>query len=668
MPIKQKTTKYDTAFRRLLKFLTGEHSGDALRNSLTALVPALLLYYFVDLHSAISIGVGILMAALTDLPGNRTDKWISAKWCISIFAIASLLTSYSLKTPYLLLCFLTISAFLGTMLAVYGSRAAAVGSLTLILISFIMGLPPTDPIGLTVDICLGAGLYYLVSILQTYITPYRSLRHAMAGGFHNLAVLIRSKSECYNPQIPIEKTYKKLSKVHVQVSESQEVIRLLLLREKQLLTSNSNGSWLNRIYGLIDLHELLTALDYDYDAIRETLEPTQSLPLIQQLIIALADEVEKIGHMQQLKLRSNLSIQENTKIKNLLAQIELIREEAPFKAANVLKGTLHNVKSIIHLIQAIQCNDEAYFTSRKALNINEYQNFIPQANKSWASIKKLLTFDSALFTFAFRLAILFGLGGAVGLFMPESGYAYWVLLTLAIVARPSLRNTKLRNTQRIIGTLSGMLIAMVLLYFINDIKTALSLAAIGLFGFFFFNRPNYMVSVIFITVAVLLALNSYHGNLTQLLGSRLFFTFTGTLLAIVGCYFLPLRQKQGMSALAKEVVRHSRSYFQMVAAQLHEHSHDNVAVRMARKNTQTILATFSDTIHQLQTEPGHKKQDWTSPNTFHSLAYRINALTIGLAVNTGNLQVDNNNLTQLLERSSDIDELLTDLTLLAESV
>jgi len=43
-------------------------------------------------------------------------------------------------------------------------------------------------------------------------------------------------------------------------------------------------------------------------------------------------------------------------------------------------------------------------------------------------------------------------------------------------------------------------------------------------------------------------------------------------------------------------------------------------------------------------------------------------LTIGLAVNTGNLQVDNNNLTQLLERSSDIDELLTDLTLLAEIV
>jgi len=89
---------------------------------------------------------------------------------------------------------------------------------------------------------------------------------------------------------------------------------------------------------------------------------------------------------------------------------------------------------------------------------------------------------------------------------------------------------------------------------------------------------------------------------------------------------------------------------------------------MARKNTQTILAAFSDTIHQLQTEPGHKKHDCTSPNNFHSLAYRINALTIGLAVNTGNLQVDNNNLIQLLERSSDIDELLNDLTLLAERV
>jgi len=98
MPIKRKTTKYDTALRRLLKFLTGEHSGDALRNSLTALVPAMLLYYFVDLHSAITIGVGILMAALTDLPGNRSDKWISACLCHVVHYIGLL--------PFLFLSFL----------------------------------------------------------------------------------------------------------------------------------------------------------------------------------------------------------------------------------------------------------------------------------------------------------------------------------------------------------------------------------------------------------------------------------------------------------------------------------------------------------------------------------------------------------------------------------
>lgn len=668
MPIDNKKPKYNTAKRRVARFITAEHSGDALRNLATILLPCLLLFYLVDLHTAIGIGVGTLMASLTDLPGNRADKWKSATYCIPVFAMATFLTASTFSSPVLLIACLMLSAFAYTMLTVFGPRPAAVGSLALILMSFIMGLRPTSPVELTIHITIGACWYYLISILQARITPYRSLRYAMADGFHHLAVLLQAKAACYNPEIPIEQTYRKLGKVHIQVSDSQEGIRRLLLREEKLLSPEMNSAWLNRIYGLIDLHELLTALDYDYEAIRQTLGTTGALAPIQSLIRILSREVEAVGHAQQFKTSRNTPITQNGAVDKLLVDLGNIRNQHPAEVRTILDAIIQNIKAIVHLIGVLQKSEHNYAEHGKTIKNNEYHHFIPLSNSGWQTLRNNLTGNSTVFTFALRLALLFGLGGLLGMWMPQPHYAYWILLTLAIVARPSFINTKQRNIQRITGTLTGLTIGILLLQTVHHIPTLLGIAALGLFGFFMFNRPNYMISVIFITVAVMLALNIHEGNIERILESRLLFTFTGASLAIIGCYFIPVQQKSGMKNLANEVVRSSVAYLKTLEQQLQGNTFDNYAVRLARKNTQTILAAFSDTMHQLQTEPTQRKKDWTAPNAFHTLAYRINSLTIGLSVNIGNQCTDFTKQLQLSERSNNISNLLTDLNQLARGL
>lgn len=668
MPKKDIKPKYNTVYKRFLRFCTGEHTGDALRNSLTILIPCLLLYQLVNLQLAICIGVGILLASLTDLPGSRMDKRKSAQWCILVFAIATFLTAYSLSSPIGLVLFIAAAAFLATMFAVLGPRIAAVGSLTLILISFIIGLPVTDSVALTWQVSLGASWYYLISLLLAQLSPYRSLRYAMLQGYHSLSILLRCKASCYNPQISMEDCYKSLSKVHIQVSESQEIVRLLLLREKQLLASEKGSFWLNRIYGLIDLHELLTALNHDYESIRETLSPTGVLPTIQGLILILAEEVETIAHTQQFNLRNSQLISNNQQVKVLILKAEQLQQSAEPEAAGMIAATIQNIKAITLLIADIQADVDSYAAQHRVLKDEEYKDFIPAANQSWKNLKKHLTRESPIFIFAVRLAILFGFGAAIGLLTPHADYAYWILLTLAIVARPSFINTKQRNKQRIVGTLSGMLIGISLLYFIPEVPTLLSFAAVGLFGFFLFNRANYMISVVFITIAIVLALNSYLGNIELILGSRLIYTFVGALLAILGCYFLPIGQKKGMIAQANDVIYNSQTYLRMIDQYLNHQTVDGYSIRMARKKTQTSLATFSDTINQLQTEPHLKRKDWSTLNAFHSLAYRINALTIGLAVNANNPQAEQNKQVQLQERAINIDSLLRELQAQASSL
>ncbi|TJZ54951.1 FUSC family protein [Sphingobacterium olei] len=649
---------FKSIFRRIFQFISAENSGDALRNVLTSIVPSIVIFYCGHLDIAITAGVGALLSSLTDLPGNRRDKWKSVLWCIPLFFISSIATAYALSSPWLLLPLLIIAAFACTMLSIFGSRVGIIGTLMLVLISFIIGLWPSNPISFSLEITAGTMWYYLVSIVQVYIAPYRSLRHAMSDGFRSMSALLRAKALCYDEQIPLETAYRELGRLHIQVSEQQEAIRFLLLREKKLMNAEDGRFWLNQAYGLIDLYELLTALDHDYESIRNTLAPIGALDSIRKLIMQLAEEVNSLAKNDKNYPYTNPN---KRPIDDELHRLIAIGDRQHGRAAAILDATVGNIRSILDFIQQIRTAFNTDIARRNIVKENEYHHFISLPPKGWKAVKKQLTFRSTVFSFALRLAVLFGLGGLVGLALPEYRYTYWILLTIAIVARPGFATTQRRNYQRIIGTLTGILLGLLLLYMLSDVAVLLLIAAICLYGFFLFNRPHYLVSVIFITAAIIIALNSYDGNIDDILGSRIVFTLIGSLLAAIGYFFIPTRQNQDMLNLAGTVARDSKAYFQIVTAQLNVQTFDMYAVRLARKEAQTALAAFSDAINQLQKEPGNKKKDWSNVNKFHALAYRINSLIVGLSIHIMPQNESDLESQQLEDRSIDLGKLLAQL-------
>ncbi|GGH13255.1 FUSC family protein [Sphingobacterium alkalisoli] len=650
---------YKSTSQRIFKFISGENSGDALRNVLTSIVPSIVIFYWGYLDIAITVGISALLSSLTDLPGNRKDKWKSAFWCILLFFVASMATAYALSSPWLLLPLLIIGAFICTMLSVFGMRMGIIGTLVLILISFTIGLWPADPMTFSVQITLGTMWYYVVSIVQVYISPYRSLRHAMSDGFRSIAALLRAKALCYDERIPIEAAYNELGRLHIQVSEQQETIRFLLLREKNLMKAEDGKFWLNQAYGLIDLYELLTALDYDYESIRKTLGPVGGLKEIRQLIGMIADEIESLTKNYRNKTLNNVS--HKSSIDQALNQLIAVRDQQDIEATSILSAIIENIRSILDFIFQIRTAFNTGTVLQNVVKQHEHKYFLSLPPKGWRALKKQITFHSTIFPFALRLAVLFGVGGLVGLAFPEYRYTYWILLTIAIVARPGFATTQKRNYQRIIGTLTGILLGLLLLYTIADGATLLIVAAVCLYGFFLFNRPNYLISVLFITAAIVIALNSYEGNIDDILGSRIAFTLIGSLLAAIGYFFIPTRQKKGMLNLAGSVVRSNSAYFQVVMALLKAYTVDMYSLRLARKKAQTALAAFSDATNQLQKEPGSKKKDWSELNKFHMLAYRINSLIVGLSLHIS-LQNQSDLKSYLLEdRGKAIGKLLVQL-------
>ncbi|MGK6350778.1 FUSC family membrane protein [Parapedobacter sp. DT-150] len=622
-----------TVFNKVPLCLSGEHGGDALRNTLCAIVPGVVFYWLGQADMAVAAGMGSLLVSLTDVPGNRGDKWRSACWSMFLFFTTALAVAACLPYPWVLVVLLIILAFALTMLSVFGQRFAVMGMMALILSAFTIGLRPTQPLVFGIYVTIGVIWYYLISLIQVYISPFRSLRYSLDNGFRSTAALLRAKVLCYDESVPVEKAYQRISALHVRVSDQQELVRHLLLRDKKLIDVANKQAvhWMVRTYGLMDLYELVTALDHDYESIRGALAPVGALPHVRELIALLAEDVEALAELRANGKEDGWEGRVLT-IKRTISRLEGLCGTHPGEPAQILGAIIRNVQQIIHCIGRIRsaAND---VLPRPALSKQiDYRPFLSLPLGGWRAFRTQLSFRNQVFPFALRLALLFGLGGLIGLALPADRYAYWILLTVVIVARPGFAMTQRRNFQRILGTLGGVLLGLLLLYLVSDVRVLLVTAAVFLYGFFAFNRLNYMISVLCITPAVIIGLHLYEGDMVDILGSRVVFTLMGCLLAIGGWYLVPVRQSHNLDALARAVTGKNQDYFRTVIKRWLGDVTDGYGVRLARKEAHTALASFSDVVQQLQREPGRNKQDWETIHAFHMLAYRVNALITGLSL------------------------------------
>ncbi len=169
-----------------------------------------------------------------------------------------------------------------------------------------------------------------------------------------------------------------------------------------------------------------------------------------------------------------------------------------------------------------------------------------------------------------------------------------------------------------------------------------------------------MLSVLCLTPGIIMALHVYEGNMVDILGSRIVFTLIGSLLALAGWFFIPVRQSKGLKKLAADVVDRGEVYRKLVQQKLSRADVDANDLRLARKMAHGALAAFSSAMDQVRREPGAKRWNWRRLYTFHSLAYRANSLMIGLSVaaaEVGNEQ----DAVALLPRTASVDALHADL-------
>ncbi|CAH0242740.1 MULTISPECIES: FUSC family membrane protein [unclassified Pedobacter] len=634
-------------------FFLGEYFSDALRTTITVVLPIILFFYLGNPEAAKGIGVGALLISLTDLPDNRLNKLKTALSSIIVFFATTLVVSSVLDHVYLSAVVVVIAAFGFSMFGVYGQKLSLIGTMALIVCTFVMGLHPERPLYFSSYILVGGIWYYVISLIQILLRPYRSLHHAIFECLMSSAMFLNAKAKNYDIDVPLDLQQKEAIKLHIKVNQKHELIRNLLLTDKYAMNPNNPKGQLllERARLLIDLYEQLNAVHYDYALVRKTLGRGPSLKLIASLIGLLAKELEQLGrHVRSAKAYKGevaTNIEYYQKRVMLLQEIEHLNETQ----RKIVLKVVSNMNDIVRIIEMIRGNER---TPEKHLQeLSESISYPLFVTGDRFSIREHLTLKSPIFRFSLRLAICFLFGFLLIWQLEPSKYSYWLFLTLVIVARPKFSITWKRNLQRLKGSLGGVAVGLIIIYFVKSPAVLLSFSVVFLLGFYAFNRLNYTVSVLFITPAVILTLGSYQGHFDHIVHDRIIFTVLGCVIAIFATYLFPIWDSRQLKEKISKATKDSLHYLQ-VAIERKENLGGNIP-RMARKNANLSLSALSEAIESASQEPMRKHIDFNGLYGVQSTIYQINAIitSIYLSLNHKPEQADPSLVKQIISNLSD---------------
>src|ERR1700743_567390 len=128
--------------REIKSFFYSQYFSDGLRISLGILLPALVLNYFNKFDLGLTLSLGALCVSVVDIPGPVLHKRNAMAVCNLCIFIVAVVTGFARLNVFTLGSEIAIFAFLFSMLTVYGARAAAVGTGSLLMMIFMIDSDP----------------------------------------------------------------------------------------------------------------------------------------------------------------------------------------------------------------------------------------------------------------------------------------------------------------------------------------------------------------------------------------------------------------------------------------------------------------------------------------------------------------------------------------------
>lgn len=600
--------------RQVIYFLSSRNFSDGLRITVAVLLPSLVLAQFDQLQAGLAMSLGALNVSVADTPGPVRHRRNAMLITALLLSLVTLITGFARMNVYTLGVEILLFSFLFSMFAIWGNRATSVGTAAL-LIMILMLDRPLNAVGVVQEsgLVLAGSLWYAtISLLASRLQPYRVAQQTLGQCIHEIAKLMVIKADFYSTDTKLEDDYRHLIAQQVVVSEKQDAVREILFKSRSIMTETTRtGRLLVLTFtDVVDLYEQIIALFYDYASIRDRFGKTGVLDKIAHLIRQLANELDQIGLTVQLPF----SQPEPTRLKPLLDDLKQSIDALGDQEGStlVLKKVLVNLRNIRQRLTTIRANltQPIPATDDAPDDDPQYGRFVSHQEIDLASLRDSLTTDSLVFRHSVRVALAMLLGFVITKFLPYGHYSYWMLLTIAVILKPAFSLTKQRNGQRIIGTLVGGVIGVLVLTFVPNQAGRFVFMVLFMLGTYSAQRVNYQVMVICLTPFVLIMFSFLGVEYRGVVEERIFDTLLGGVITLVAGYaFFPQWESEQLLKPMQTVLQANVRYTQLLLDSLSGSRLDPTDYRLARKDIFVTSANLGAAFDRMLSEPKHTQRN-----------------------------------------------------------
>ena len=633
---------YTSDFKR---FVTSQYIFAAVRVTLAVVLPSIAMAYFGVLKEFFLFPLATVFVGLTDQPGPIIRRRNSMLLAVVCFFIAASVASLAKGNPVFVFAELLVFGFFASMIGVYGQRLSVVGSLTLIVLAiFIDGhLTGNNALKSLIIFLAGSLWFVLIFLIVTRLQPYKLASQQIGENYILLGEYLKIRAQLYLPNPNYESIFDEIISHQIKIKNLQEDTRETVFRTREIIKESTTTSRLLMLMFLnsMDLHEKLMTSENDYKKLHQDKKNSAVLSAMNGFLLNLAAEITNIGIDLQSGVKAKPLINIDAELDKLYTVYYDYRnkEMSAVSLENfmILRQILMRITDLsteIKSIYKIFSQDIKLAKSLSSgLDLRKFLN--PEEKINFKVFRNNLSLDSMQFRHAIRLtlALLIGYGITRFNFFP-AGHAYWVLITIVTIIRPNYSITKHRNYVRLLGTISGALVAYFVLWQISSNAILLFILLTSMILAFSFLKGKYYWAVLFITVYVFLSFNFLKpGNINVLFKDRLLDTFVGGFVVFLVSYFiLPVWEHTQNLDLMKTATRDNINYFNSVMLNFETKEDKNIQdFKMKRKAALVSLANLSDNFQRMLSDPKNQQKKLEKVHQFVTTSHLFTAYTASLS-------------------------------------
>lgn len=620
-------------------FLYSQYFADGLRIAFGAIVPAIIFYYLGDIKTGIAVSLGAVITSIVDTPGPTQDRRNAMLVLVGMIFLISFLTKSIISSDLATAILLSLLSFAMSMIAVYGTRAASLGTASILVMILNM-----DDLRTTSDssffhamyATVGGAWYMLLSLTLTQFRPFRLSQQALAECMQDTAAYVRLKANFYDIQVDSEKNYQKLIDQQVIVHQHQDTVRELLFKSKAIVKDTTTlGRTLVIIFtDMVDIFERTMATHYDYNAIRSNFGDTDVLRAFRITINRLANEMDNLAYHINANRRPKKIYDFKSDLEHIKAAID--KAENAGKNTVILKKILVNIRDLISKVNNIY----QYFDARTArFNTNEtdLNKFLSHQSFNPKILKDNLTFRSSTFRHAVRMVVVMIVAFLISKTIPFGNHSYWILMTVLVILKPGWSLTKQRNYQRMSGTIIGGLAGIGILVSVDQELIRFAFLMVFMVLAYSFIRINYILGVMFLTPYLLLLYSFLGASTFEILQERVIDTVTGSLLAFASSYVIfPSWESNNVQTSMRKLLIANYNYLAKALEYIAGINVSETDYKLVRKEVYVNMANMTSIFQRMITEPKSKQKNAKELNKFLIYNHILSSYSVALVAAVAN--------------------------------